>query len=521
MEHLVIDASTASPYLFTAFPDGNTPVELLFRRLKDTYAETSATVVVPAGKESLIPPLPAQWSVLIVAEPAAAFELFSTLHESLSTEIETLVWTSADAPFVDLSLSAYLHALHQITWCDYTFADGFPQGYAPEILRRSILPVLRDLAGSATVAWNRSVLFDTVSRDINAFDIETEAAAEDFALLRLSLTVDTRQNYLLCRRLYERLGSQVFPPSVSVRPEEERYPHRDLPLLATLLTQGDLRRTLPYYYQVQITTEAPQRPQYTVAASEGRAPARPGTGEHLSVERWEQLLAMISHSTPEAIVAPGYLGDPICHPEFPAFIRSVEAYPGLRLYIESSGVCWREEHFSAVQSAAVAAVIIEIDSVDPEQYRKLRGEGFEEAISTVERLRNTIPHRVYAQGTRMVDNEWELQPFFQHWDSRDGVTPLIQKYNSVAGILPDRRVVDLSPLRRIPCWHLQRDLVVRIDGAVPRCFQDLDLEAPRGNVFHDGLEAVWNAGGQEFSQHLQEQLPAMCERCDEYYTFNA
>ena len=139
----------------------------------------------------------------------------------------------------------------------------------------------------------------------------------------------------------------------------------------------------------------------------------------------------------------------------------------------------------------------------------------------VEWARREIPDKLHVQATRMKDNEWELHEFFSHWDGTDGARPLIQKYNSFAGRLPDRRVVDLSPLRRVPCWHLQRDMTVLVNGDVPRCFQDLDGEGIRGNVFSDTITTVWEAGEAEFAAHGRAAYPEMCGRCDEYYTFNA
>ena len=522
---LVVLAPTVPPYLSVAFPDGSSPLDRLVQRVEElrgpaTETERAPVVVPVPAAGGAIPGLPADWRTIKV-EDRSAGTLFRALDTALPTDADTLVCVPVDAPFVDGALTRYLAALHVSSWCDYTFADGFPEGYAGEILRRDVVGTLASLADAGGLRWTRSVLFDTLSRDINAFDVETEAAAEDFALLRASLTVDTRANYLLCRRLAERgldtpTGADPVPD-----PRHERYPHDGINLLAALRDDPTVRRTVPYYYQVQITTEMSQRPPYTPWADERWAPDTPGQGTHMSVDRWRRLLEAIATETPEAVISIGYRGEPACHPDLPEILNAVDAYPGLSLYIETTGLGRTADAVAVLKSPSIAAVIVETDGLTEDQYRTLRGEGHGEAHAFIDTLRGVCPDRLYVQATRMTDNEWDLQEFFTHWDGTAGAAPLIQKYNSWAGRLPDRRVADLSPLERIPCWHLQRDLVVLVDGTVPRCFQDLDREAVRGNVFDDGVAAVWAAGEPDFDGHARGEYPRLCVGCDEYYTFNA
>ncbi|MEJ5190251.1 MAG: SPASM domain-containing protein, partial [Breznakiellaceae bacterium] len=82
------------------------------------------------------------------------------------------------------------------------------------------------------------------------------------------------------------------------------------------------------------------------------------------------------------------------------------------------------------------------------------------------------------------------------------------------------KVTDLSPLHRFPCWHLKRDLTVLLDGSVPLCREDLKREHVLGNLFHQPIEEIWERMGKVYLDHTQEKYPALCERCDEYYTYN-
>ncbi len=527
MDHLVLYAPRISPYLNLPFSDGTTALDHLIRRVAalQEALDSLRSVHLLLGEPPDNLPVPPEWHTIAVdGEPGhdlSSATAIRALDASLPQDDGAVLFGALDAPFFDVALARYLHSLHRQAWCDYTFGDGFPAGYAVEILRRAVLSSLAQLAEAGNQAWTRSFVFDALSSDINAFDVETEAAVEDLALLRLSLTVDRRANFALCRRLVERGLTEPTDPTAVPDPAQERYDHRHISLLAALRDDAALRRTLPYYYQIQITDEMPQRPAYLPWDDPKLEVRHPGQGTFLTPERWERLVAEIAAVTPEAVISLGYRGDPALHPELPRLIDTVQRHSGIQLYVETSGLGWSDTHIAALQSPSVAAVIVELDTVDAERYGELRGEGFAEAMKCMDRFLQVIPGRLYAQATRMQDTEWELQAFFRHWDAVDGVTPLIQKYNSWAGRLDDRRVMDLAPLHRIPCWHLQRDMVIRLNGDVPRCFQDLQGEGHRGNVFVEGIEPVWERGAQEFVDHSRGMRAPICERCDEYYTFNA
>jgi spiro-SPASM protein len=96
----------------------------------------------------------------------------------------------------------------------------------------------------------------------------------------------------------------------------------------------------------------------------------------------------------------------------------------------------------------------------------------------------------------------------------------VQKYDHFCGYLPDRKVTDLSPLTRFACYHLRRDLTVLLDGTVRMCREDLLGDYHVGNVLEEGIETVWERMAPYYRGHLSGELPALCENCDEYYTYN-
>jgi spiro-SPASM protein len=443
-----------------------------------------ATLPIPAGCVAV---RRGRWTVA---------DLLAALQEQ-ARGVEQLVYVYGDCPLLDAGLARRMLENHRAYFADYTFADGYPYGLAPEIVQAAVLPALASLAGEGREEVGRGTLFELVQKDINAFDLETEISPVDMRLLRVSLTADTRRNVLLLSRVIEQGG-------------------RDAESICRLLQQkGEILRTLPAYFDVQIVAGGPQ----TCLSSPW--PGGEKRGE-MPVERFERLAGDIERFCGDAVVGFSWGGEAAWHSDFPAIAASVLRRPGLRLIVETSGLGWKEETFAAVREAAGPRApewIVLLDAWSPEVYRRVRGEGFEEAKATVEKLLAHFPGRVYVQAVRMQENEEDLESFYQEW-KKSAARVIVQKYDSFCGRLPDRKVADLSPLKRFPCWHLKRDLTVRLDGGVPLCREDLDGAFPLGNLFADGLPAVWQAQERHYLDHLREEYPGPCRSCDEYYTFN-
>lgn len=527
MVGIVVLAPSVPDYLSLAFGDGRTPLEYLEERLMQLCARIAAEDEAPVELWCACGPaaaerraaLPDVWRDLTVPSPGDASALLHALDDGLPAGVSDLVLVQLDSPLFSPMLAHYLLSLQRYAVCDYTFGDGYPAGFAVQVLRRDVLGSLAALAAHPSLEWTREVVFDTLSRDINAFDVETEAARNDLDLLRLSLTVDSRANYLYCRRLLEDSSVGVSVDRPLPDPRSERFDQENEPILVAIEGTPGIRRTLPFYVQVQLTSEMTQRPFYTPWADDRWAPDAPGHGTHMPLEKWVALVDELAAWAPESTLSIGYRGEVGLHPDLPAVLQTAADAPSLRLFVETSGCGWSPAAIEAL--TCVDALIVELDALRPEQYQRFRGSGYEEAMAFVDRARQLIPGRVHVQATRMQDNEWDLQEFFQHWDAVEGVTPLIQKYNDFAGRLPRRQVADMAPIHRIPCWHLQRDLVVLVDGTVVRCLQDLDAETRRGRIGEQSLQEIWDAGHADMAAHHEAVYPTLCETCDEYYTFNA
>jgi spiro-SPASM protein len=432
--------------------------------------------------------------------------------QELADGFDNLFYFFADCPLLDGALSARMLESHTRYFADYTFADGYPAGLSPEILRASLPGALRTLAersGDSGAeepldARSREAIFEVIKKDINAFDIETELAPTDLRLLRAQLFVNNRRN----RNLVEAVLTADGRDAESA--------------CAVLQERGELLRTLPAFFNLQIVEGCPQLCSYCPYPRFGIREA--GKLGEMPLEAFESILAEVQRFCEDAVISVSLWGEPAYHSRFAELALAV-LRRGFRLVVETSGVGWQEGVFEALAREApggpAAAVdwVVSLDASTETTYASLRGEGFAAATQTVETLHRLFPGKAYVQAVRMQDNEEEMEAFYRHWKKATG-RPIVQKYDHFCGFLPDRRVTDLSPLKRFPCWHLRRDLAVLLDGTVLICREDLKRRHPLGNLFHDGLETVWAAGAAFYRKHLQEDYPELCRGCDEYYSFN-
>jgi len=425
-----------------------------------------------------------------------------------------ILW--GDEPFLDPALASRMLDNFRRYRAEYGFADGYPIGLAVEIVSPRIVPALRSLAASLPPEPARDSLFSTIQKDINSFDIETEISPRDLRDLRLTLACDSKRDLLLVERLME----------AGVRDEKSA--------LAIIPSRLDLLRSLPAFIQVQIEGGCPQEcslcPYPSVA---GNALER---RDFMPRERFAALMGQVVELCGDAVVDISLWGEPSLHPDIGGIVDEVLSRPGLSLILETSGIGWDRavvERLAADYSTPGKGGdrldwVLSLDAWSPELYAALRGPGYAEATAFAEYLLGLFPGNAHVQTVRTRDNEAELEAFWRGWKKKTEHV-IVQKYSRFAGFLPERKVSDLSPLARRPCWHLKRDLAVLLDGAIPLCKDCARGEILLGNAFAtpSGLADAWAAGEAFHRAHIEASLgkdaayPPPCAACDEYYTYNA
>ncbi|MEI6388104.1 MAG: spiro-SPASM protein [Spirochaetota bacterium] len=454
------------------------------------------------------------WTDAAVLEEAQAF------CASLGEAPEALVLVKGDEPFLDLGLTLKMLASHRRYRAEYSFADGYPTGLSPEIVHPRIVPALQALAAKSPRPPARDWLFTVIQGDINSFDIETEISPKDLRDRRIVLACDTKRNLLLVERFLA-AGLRDVDSALDMIP-----------------LRPELARTLPAFVGVQIVGGCLQAcafcPWPTLGAAAGASILK--RRDFMPLARFDALMGGLAAISGDAVVDLSLWGEPSLHPEFPKLVDAVLSRPGLSLIVETSGLGWGPGILEAIAASHPDRIdwIVSLDAATPEMYQKLRGEGWTEAQACVDRLLALWPQQTHPQMLRTVDNEEELEAFWRGWKKRSDKV-IVQKYSRFAGLLPERKVADLSPLVRKPCWHLARDLSILMDGGVPPCRELTRDTGSLGNLFaglspedsgtpaffESELARIWESGAAMHGSHCSGELPEDCKDCDEYYTYNA
>ena len=418
---------------------------------------------------------------------------------------ENIFYFYGDTPLLDYSITERMYRNHIQYFASYTFADGYPFGMAPEILKTSVLDQLAALAEKNKVQISRKSIFDLIQKDINSFDIETEISSIDQRMLRVSLSADTKRNFNQLCRIIKQLNEDGEKGEDSI--------------VAILEKKQHLLRTEPSFINVQIAGGCPQACSYC---------PYPGIGgdvisrtDEMTMEQWKMILSKVKTFSDDAVFSISMWGEPSRHSNMPGIVRELLKNEKFSLIIETSGIGWDQDVLKSISEMADGRIdwILSMDAENPEVYKILRGEGWEEANRTAIYLRDLFDDNLYIQSVRMKDQEEYLEKFYRGWKER-GFNVIIQKHDHFCGVLPDRRVTDLSPVKRFPCWHLKRDLNILLDGTVSMCREDIKNKHLMGNVFNDELELIWKNGEGVYLNHLEGNYPEICRGCDEYYTYN-
>jgi len=498
----IINAIGLNEYATRPFADGPST----FDRVMAVARKSARTTMVLATAAQRV-----DGAQVLVKERWTMHDVLAEMARAAAAQpsVDTILYMHGDAPFMDVEISSTLLELHTRYRAEYTFADGYPPGFAPEIIATRSLPNLAELAARNDVEPSRDGLFTVLQKDINTYDIETHLAPVDLRGYRFSPVCDTRRNFLAAERLW----------SIGCRSAAD--------VTRLLPAHPELLRTLPAFLWVQIAEGCPQACSYCPYPAMVGDPRRL-TG-YMPVDRFASLMRSAEELCDDLVVDVSLWGEPSGHPDFKGIAEATLSHPHFTLLVETSGLGWKP---GLAESVAVAGGdriqwIVSLDEINADGYRSLRGEGLSEATAFAERMILAAPGRVHVQAVRMKENESGLENFYRTW-KRLTDKVIIQKYDSFAGCLPDRTVADLSPLDRLPCRHLARDMAVLLDGSVPPCKHALvaadgvpGYAQIIGNVFTEGLGAAWNGMEAWYQDHVAGRYPDPCGRCDEYHTFNA
>ena len=467
-----------------------------------------------------------------LSDISSLFSKFEAICSEKSAD--SLVFSYADCPFLNKALTDELLQTHSEYKAEYTFAEGYPAGFAPEVLDHGTVKILAELA--RTVAADigkknisRGSIMELIKTDINSFEVETVLAPFDWRLLRLSFDCARKENLLACARLYSILSdTQKHKPELCNAAD----------LSKTAAEDSGILKTVPAFYNLQLAQKCSGKCTYCPYPAELKKAENKQACDAdgiMDTQKALSLVESIAEFSGEAVIGLSAWGECFNHPDLLKIIEKILSYEGLSVLIEADGNSIPQNFANSIKPIVEKAAertngwnkimfIVSMDGFTEETCKALRGSHFElaKAVSAVTELESAVPGCVYPQLVRMNSNEQELENFFRYWNEKTNATKgnfIIQKHNDFAGLLQNQEPADLSPLERNVCWHLRRELTVLYNGDVPLCYSCV-LSDIKGNVFSEDLPTVWGKLNEEVQNHIDGNYCKKCGGCDEFYTFN-
>ncbi len=190
------------------------------------------------------------------------------------------------------------------------------------------------------------------------------------------------------------------------------------------------------------------------------------------------------------LIQPNMWGEPLLAPKIRERISDIKAR-GLTVAMNTNGLTLTEELARFFVEVKLDSIFFSIDAVTKETLKKIRGitklEKIEAAVHRMLAARGEAEHpRIGVSFTLQDANAHERDRFVERWSQivdcvRIG---LVFENGAFRGMTP--------PAERKPCPTLYMTLPVHNDGTVTICCLDGFKETDVGNVFKDGVRAVWH-----------------------------
>lgn len=426
-----------------------------------------------------------------------------------STSSDHAVVVNGDSPFFDPDILKEMLDIHIKYLAEFTFSENLPEGFSCEIISQELINQVPD-TDEKTLPLGK-----VIRANINKFDVELFYKEPDIRNKRISF----RLNNLRDRRIMENIFSleKIIPAYTEVKALIESNPE-------TLFIG-------PSYVELELTGKCPLDCIFCYRKSIA-APDH----ENMKMDTFTKILTgMRDFSLPYTLCFTGS-GEPMEHPEFYSFMETALKEELVeQLVIETNGI-FADSNFQSFISHpenSKVKVIVNNNGIDKESYLRFHGaDAFDSVLKNISSLKdlNSAGERIYIQimkinetdeFAKQNDIKSYLDKYYDFWEGQE-VPIILQKQNTYFGRIPDRRYSDLSPVKRTPCWHLQRDIYILSDGTISFCKQDIDGKNSSGNIITMSMKEIWESRENLFIDDYNNRFPSEpdCKNCDEWYTFN-
>jgi radical SAM protein with 4Fe4S-binding SPASM domain len=196
-----------------------------------------------------------------------------------------------------------------------------------------------------------------------------------------------------------------------------------------------------------------------------------------------------------------FFGEPLLHPKIIDFINYT-AGKGMTIALSTNATILNERMSRDLLESKLDLLIISIDSLNPEIYKKIRdGGNLENILKNIDTFLD-LHHKyqstlnISLQMIEMSLNKDDIQTFTSYWKLRDGLNLTIKPLYNYADQVQNIRSLGNFPENnsdRKVCVEPWRGLVIGWDGVVVPCCNDFNYKFILGDVNANTLAEIWNS----------------------------
>lgn len=236
----------------------------------------------------------------------------------------------------------------------------------------------------------------------------------------------------------------------------------------------------------------------------------------MDLEAARKLLDEVMSAKP--MVAPSIYGEPLLIPNIEETFSELKKR-GLPIVVNTNGLTLSERLANFFVGLPVESVMFSIDAVTKGTLMKVR------TTDKLERIESAVFRLMKARGERefprigvsftvQEENQHELDEFIGRWVGVVDVVRTCPMFDSKEGTFIDVH----APIERKPCPAIYKTMPVHNDGTVRLCCLDGFRATNMGNVFTEGVKAVWHgeelAKARYYHETSQWDKVPFCQPCN-------
>jgi spiro-SPASM protein len=404
-------------------------------------------------------------------------------------------------PLLSIKCSRDLTERHKKYISQYSYSENLPVGIVPTLISREFISTLPD---------NLNIkVHDFLIKNINNYDTEIYYESPDLRNLRLDFSLNNQRSIEISQQLLRANLSIEYSDIISVL---EKNP---------VIFRGG-----PSYLEIELYRGC----ELNCTFCPRESISKENDGTFIDSSLFQKLINETEEISNTFTICLGGMGEPLLHSNLEEILDiGLSSKAVKEIIIETTLNPNTDKLFLYLKTLEQTQknkiiFIINFTTLKEDSYKQLYKNStktVEDILEKIEFLKNTLgKNSVYVQMLKIKEIETEIENYFNFFESKD-TQVLLQKYNSYATRLKEKRVSDLTPINREFCWHLSRDIYIQSNGNVSACKQSEEIII--GNIREKNINEIWNKNLDRFNlsfNHKFEQIDLPCLKCDEWYTFN-